>query len=83
MCGFKKEILMFTAIKVTLVGLINLSYCVQAQALMAFYDKLCDLVIVCIERDICRRSIIMFSSHRTLTKSGVKGLYASRLECYV
>lgn len=42
----KNEILMFTAIKVTLVGLINLSYCVQAQALMAFYDKLYDLMIV-------------------------------------
>lgn len=37
---------MFAAIKVTLVGLINLSYCVQAQALMAFYDKLFDLMIV-------------------------------------
>lgn len=66
---------MFTAIKVTLVGLINLSYCVRAQALMAFYDKLYDLMIVriinvcvcCIDRyiEICRRSIIiMFCSHQ-------------------
>lgn len=72
---------MFTAIKVTLVGLINLSYCVQAQALMAFYDKLYDLMIVHINVCVylCRRSIIMFYSHQTLAKSSVKGLDASRL----